>query len=443
MVFIHGGTFVHGCSNDWAMHQVVAASVKRGRPVVGVSVNYRLGMFGFLGSEELRVPGQSTGTYGLLDQRKSLEFVNAYISVFGGNPNDVTIYGQSAGAASVTSHLVMAGSYNKTYTNGKLFHKAIAHSGLGAIWSAKEMSHAEDVFAKTKALLGCADVACMRGKTTDEITALMPSFPSYGLDVDRLPFSPAVDGVELTGQPRTLISEGKHARVPLVAGVTRDETAIFILDLDLVPKDATEAQFDEMIGKFVPQEQKQEYLAKLKEAYSTDNYQYPSDLAGRSFWWWAIMRSYSDHEFTCPTRRAAHAFSMHSEVYTYLFLHPTKSSTFLDTSGPDAFTAPHSSDLPYMFNCSHLYTNCAFTNAEEAALADKLVSYWAQYGAEGMLPAPWVRQSASTDHLLLLDTPSAGGLSVATNFRGPQCDLWDTIIDLVPDPILLAGSPFM
>eukprot|EP01061_Rhynchopus_euleeides_P024184 TRINITY_DN3904_c3_g1_i1.p1 TRINITY_DN3904_c3_g1~~TRINITY_DN3904_c3_g1_i1.p1 ORF type:complete len:584 (+),score=218.96 TRINITY_DN3904_c3_g1_i1:94-1752(+) len=427
MFFVHGGSFNSGCSNHFAMYQQVAASVKRGSPVVGVTINYRLNFFGFLGSDELRSsPSEPTGTYGLLDQRKALQFVNRYISLFGGDPGKVTLFGQSAGAMSVTAHMVMPDSYNRSYDNGRLFSSVGAESGLGANWGVRDLDTAEAQFRHVKTLLNCSDVACVRSRDILAFEAILPLFPSAGIGSTSLTFAPVMDGVELTTYPRFLIERGEHAKVPVLAGSNRDEFSMFLLGSTPFPNNSTALEFDLAMLPFLPLEEVVTFTARLQAAYSPEHYAYPANLQGRSVWWWMTMRALSDMMFTCPTRHASAYLSRSQDVYSYFLNHPTISPTYLVGSGPDAFVAPHESEIPYVFNCTQHYVNCDFSVGLETDLASQIVTYWVQYGAEGWLPTPWTKHSADIkdDQTLFLELDA---LRLVSNFRAEQCDLWDEI----------------
>ena len=433
MVFIHGGSYTDGCSNNFTMEHLVAASIKAGRPVIGVTLNYRLNFFGFIGSDELRASAaESTGNYGIQDQRKAFEFVNKHIHLFGGNPQQVTLFGESAGAGSITSHLVMHLSYDKEYTNGKLFQRAICESGFGAVWASKPWEDTEKTFAKVKSELSCSNVSCLLGKTTADFYAVASKFPSTSLTDPYLPFAPAIDGVEITASPRKLLEWGFHAKdIPVLAGTNRDEFSLFLLVADIYPVNATELEYEAALAPYMPKGEVEEYLGYVKNNYSSMYYEYPRDLRERSFWWWAGMRGISDHEFTCPNRRAVTYYARGSETYSYFFTHASTSNTFIPGSGPDAYLVPHASELPYVFNCTRYNGGCDFTNATETALAGKIMNYWTEFATTGRLSgSQWQTHSGSFGNDVMLDIDVSE--KVLTNFRSAQCDLWSTIMDKNP-----------
>ena len=436
LVYIHGGAYSSGCGDLYAVHNIAAASIKAGKPILTVSLNYRLNFFGFLASESMRKEGEAVGNYGLLDQRKALEFVNKYISLFGGDPHDVTIQGESAGAGCVASHLTMEKSYSTLYTNGRLFHRAIGESGLGAMWNAKPMSEAEKVFKNITTELLCeraSDVMeCLRDRSVGEFMDLLPFFPGISFE-KYIPFSPVVDGVEVLATPFTLFDQGKHAHLPLIGGSLRDEYSYFLTNTTHLPKDADQSDFDALLLPLLPANSSDAYLSRLHTAYSAAEYQYPADLREYSQWWWAGMRAFSDHEFSCPSRRVIRNMGKQKNfpVYTYFLTHPTASGTWVGDSGEDAFLVPHVSDLPYVFNCTSTnFTECSFNVSSEATLASRWSTWWGGFAADAVLPAPWEVYREMEDNMLSLSTEDDGGLTMLYSFRANACEIWDEVMDL-------------
>eukprot|EP01061_Rhynchopus_euleeides_P005399 TRINITY_DN1465_c0_g3_i1.p1 TRINITY_DN1465_c0_g3~~TRINITY_DN1465_c0_g3_i1.p1 ORF type:complete len:649 (+),score=252.61 TRINITY_DN1465_c0_g3_i1:131-1948(+) len=466
VVYIHGGGFSTGCSNEFPTENWVAASVKRGEPVVAVSINYRLNFFGFLGSNELRGndASASTGNFGIQDQRKALEWVNKYISRFGGNPYQVTISGESAGAASVNVHMVSEKSYKHCYTNGRLFHRAVAQSGLAAGFGYFDLSDSEQVYALTKAATGCntADpVQCLRSAPASVFDAIRGSFPT-GL------FGPVVDGVELTQEPWKLMRDGKFANVPVLTGANRDEYSFLIAQNPLLlTDDADETAFSSLLSRVLPAgTEGEEKLAELKQLYSNESYTYPpvSEWGGRSYWWWAAMRALSDQFFNCPNQYGARALARgpvnrwgrrswlpwrRSPVYQYFLTRPTQTRTVVPATGPGATTVPHAVDIAYFFNCSVVgpclemeptatcekkltQPSCAFENVAEQNLADRMSRLMTRF-ATGRHPGyPFLRTSGSRyfDYSVGLDAAhedGGRGFFPIVNNRKAQCKFWDGI----------------
>lgn len=228
MVWIHGGGFNFGASSQ---PEYRGATLAR-QGVVVVTVNYRLGPLGFFphrglsGSSE---PAES-GNFGLLDQIEALKWVRRNIAAFGGDPDNVTLFGQSAGSRSV-SLLTLA-----PLADG-LFQRAIAESG-GPIIGSEYLTPAFDgdrsavaaMSDRLAARLGCegrADVlACLRGKPAMEVVKAADC--KTGLFDEGLFFAPVFDGTVLPRDPVTALRDDRRPRVPMIVGSTGDEGTTYL-----------------------------------------------------------------------------------------------------------------------------------------------------------------------------------------------------------------------
>jgi para-nitrobenzyl esterase len=214
VVWIYGGAFAAGTSND----PLYDGANMAGQDVVFVSINYRVGILGFFAHPELakESPDGVSGNYALLDQIAALQWVRDNIAGFGGDPDNVTIAGQSAGSFSVAFHLVMPRSRG-------LFHRGVAESGapmgqlnsLVLLTDGKEMEAAGVAFARR---VGAPDLAALRAMAPMDLVRA---------DHETWVFHPALDGVVIPEHPFDLIKSGRHADVPLIAGFNADEGAIF------------------------------------------------------------------------------------------------------------------------------------------------------------------------------------------------------------------------
>ncbi|QLA15509.1 carboxylesterase/lipase family protein [Desulfolutivibrio sulfoxidireducens] len=229
MVFIHGGAFAGGAGSLPLYDGAKLAEAG----VVVVTMNYRLGALGFLAHPALSAEsGQGvSGNYGLLDQRAALAFVRDNIAAFGGNPKNITVFGQSAGAASILLHLTSPGSQG-------LFHRAVLQSpvGPGALRPLRTPERgvvpAEEIGRRVAARLG-ADTApdvlsALRAASVEDILAASRPGDEAGLEVAGILCSPTVDGVVVPGRPVDMIREGRHARIPLVLGTVANEGSLFL-----------------------------------------------------------------------------------------------------------------------------------------------------------------------------------------------------------------------
>jgi para-nitrobenzyl esterase len=238
IVFFPAGGYTWGAANDGEMNAYGKSSAPGWQDVVFITVNYRVSIFGFLAHDSLRGrdPAGSTGCYGSQDQREALRWVQSNIAGFGGDPKRVTIFGESAGATSVTTHMVMEKSWG-------LFQRAMTDSGGFSDW-VRSFEDASDVFENITAQLGCTDskdrITCMVGQPTSML--LDVTDPYYGIvpktgkppvlphpeSVLGTQWAPVVDGVEIPKYPQQLLQEGKVAPgVPMLLGSNRDEGSLF------------------------------------------------------------------------------------------------------------------------------------------------------------------------------------------------------------------------
>jgi len=211
LVYFYGGGFVNGDSSEPRYDGESMAA----KGIVVVSVNYRLGVFGFLAHPELtkESPHKASGNYGLLDQNAGLRWVQRNIVSFGGDPKHVTIAGESAGSISVSAHMVSPLSKD-------LIAGAIGESGaITGTLSAVPLAKAEADGSKFVASLGVQTLAALRALPTQQI--LEPAYQGGFASVGRFPIT--IDGYFLPEDPAAIYVAGKQARVPLLAGWNSEE----------------------------------------------------------------------------------------------------------------------------------------------------------------------------------------------------------------------------
>src|SRR4051812_13666017 len=217
LVWIHGGGFIGGSG---AMNLYAGAPLAARGDVVIVTVNYRLGILGFLAHSELADDDAegATGNWGLLDQVAALRWVRDNIAGFGGDPDNVTVFGESAGGMSVSDLLAMPSARG-------LFRRAIVQSGPP---NAVTMDRAEEVTAKLVAELGVGSPTALRDIPTqallDAQAALLAERRSAGL-----PLLPVVDDVTMPIAPQRAIADGAARDIALLIGTNRDEAKMFMV----------------------------------------------------------------------------------------------------------------------------------------------------------------------------------------------------------------------
>ncbi|KAH9175630.1 carotenoid ester lipase precursor [Lactarius sanguifluus] len=213
---------------------IVNRSIALHQPVVYVSMNYRLGAFGFLASKEVK--DAKVGNLGLWDQRLALRWVQKYIQAFGGDSSKVTIWGESAGAISVSLQMLANGGN----TEG-LFRAAFMQSGsptpVGDITNGQQ--YYDFLVARTNCTGSPDTLVCLRAAPYEALQAAMDSTPAlFSYQSLALAWQPRADGVFLTDNPQKLVQQGKVAKIPFVAGECDDEGTLFSLSNANITTDA-------------------------------------------------------------------------------------------------------------------------------------------------------------------------------------------------------------
>lgn len=269
LFWIFGGGFELGYNSMYDGSSWVTESVAEGKPIIFVSVNYRVGGFGFLPGAEILADGSSN--LGLLDQRLGLQWVADNIAAFGGDPDKVTIWGESAGAISVFDQMAMYDG-NTDYKGKPLFRAGIMNSGSLLPADPVDCPKGQVVYNTVVASAGCSSASdtleCLRGVSYETLlnaTNSVPGLLSYSSVA--LSYLPRPDGTVLTASPELLVAEGKYAKVPFIIGDQEDEGTIFALFqsnitttaelatylADFFFHDATTAQIEALIALYPDQ----------------------------------------------------------------------------------------------------------------------------------------------------------------------------------------------
>ena len=348
MVWVHGGALTRGAGSTPTYDGEALA--KKG--VVLVTINYRLGVFGFFAHPALTKESahHSSGNYGLLDQIAALQWVRKNIAAFGGDPERVTIFGESAGSWSV--NYLMASPLAKG-----LFHRVIGESG-GAFGEMQKLAQVETSGAKLGSL------EALRAKPADELLKTLGAFP------------PNVDGWLLPTDVRTIFAKGKQNDVPLLAGSNANEgTTLAPWPATSKPEDFV-AEAQRRFGNRADEVLKLYPSSTLDEA-RTSHYDLYRDVA---FGW--QMRTW----VRLQTKTGK------SNAYLYRF---SRVSPGAQKSGVGAY---HAAEIAYVFQT--LNPNRPF-QIRDFELADQMSSYWVNFAATGNpngkgLP-PWPAYRANSD----------------------------------------------
>ena len=352
MVWIHGGAFTGGAGSIYD-GAILAA---KGHAIV-VTINYRLNAFGFLALPSLDREGKqhSSGDYGLMDQQAAMRWVRGNAKAFGGDPRNVTIFGESAGGASVCMNMTSP-------TAKGLFSRAIAESGC--LFPAPTRQQAEKQGLALAASLGCASPAtagaCLRAKPAAEILRAEAG----------MGWSPVIGAPTLPESPITAFLTGHYTHVPLLQGSNHDEGRFFVgLDFDVLQgHPMTRQQYPQVVTAQFGATKARKVLAR----YPLTHYRSP-DLA--------YAAVFTDADFSCPAL-FADDFTQRSGVYAYEFSDPSPPNDFgIHFSFPLA--AAHSTELQYVFQRIPLLDTVPPFTAAQLRLSNLMIRYWSQFAATG------------------------------------------------------------
>jgi para-nitrobenzyl esterase len=408
MVFVHGGGFTAGTV---AGREYDGDALAR-RGVVLVNFNYRLGQLGFLAHPALAAEDsthRSAGNYGLLDQQAALRWVQTHIASLGGDPNNVTLFGESAGSISVCAQMA------SPLARG-LFHKAISQSGPCSfvltpqrdIPAAPMLQSAESLALRFAREAGCEatpTAACLRALPVDRVLTAAPTpveLTRFGAR-----YQPNIDGHVLPEMPWVSFLAGRVARVPLMAGTNRDEGTVFTLTTPITTEDAYRAA----VRRLVPGHEDEVLNTLYPPAM------FPSINA-------AFNAFLADAAFICPARDLARQYADAGQpVFLYHFTHETQIGMLLRLG------VFHSAELPFVFGN---FTGLFSLPRRRRPVIDITQGYWTRFAATGANPngmgaVTWPRFTRDGDtHLEIGDAVRA-----STGLRRDVCDTLERWI--VPD----------
>ncbi|KAI4688009.1 uncharacterized protein J4E84_004937 [Alternaria hordeiaustralica] len=229
LFWIFGGGFELGSTAMYDGTSLVAESVAQGKPIVFVAVNYRVGGFGFMPGKEVLADGSAN--LGLLDQRLGLEWVADNIAAFGGDPEKVTIWGESAGAISVLDQMMLYDGDNN-YNGKPLFRAGIMNSGSIVPADPVDCPKGQAIYDRVVEAAGCASsadtLACLRTVPYTKFLNAANTVPGIlGYFTVNLSYLPRPDGKALSDSPDALVKAGKYAKVPFIVGDQEDEGTLF------------------------------------------------------------------------------------------------------------------------------------------------------------------------------------------------------------------------
>ncbi|KAI0163826.1 hypothetical protein BJ166DRAFT_524000 [Pestalotiopsis sp. NC0098] len=231
LLYIYGGGFELGSPQMYDGTGLLLNGAVMGKPFIYVAINYRVGGFGFLPGKEILADGSAN--LGLLDQRMGLQWVADNIAAFGGDPDKVTIWGESAGAISVFDQMALYDGDN-TYNGKPLFRGGIMNSGSVVPADPVDCDRCQGIYDTVVENAGCASATdtleCLREADYDTFLNAANSVPGIlSYTSVALSYVPRPDGVALTASPDQLVTAGKYAAVPMIIGDQEDEGTLFSL----------------------------------------------------------------------------------------------------------------------------------------------------------------------------------------------------------------------
>jgi len=404
MVWVHGGGWVYEGTEDPLYNGSKLAA--RGEVVV-VSMEYRLGAFGFSHFEDV----EGSGNAGLLDQVLAFEWVRDHIAAFGGDPENVTLFGESAGAMSATALMAMPRAQG-------LFHKVIAQSGAGG--TAREAAYAKAVSDKFLSAAGVIDVSELTDLTTAELLAAQDLLLADAFLEDLL-FGTVVDGVVVPEPPIQAIANGSASEIPLLTGTTKDETRLWIVYVDLlanIPLDVV-LNFVPSGARAIPDGKTVQEVIDLYEANR------PGADDGV-----VTHAAGTDIFFRLPAIRLVEAQLAHqpNNTFLYRFDWPPPAPAYPQYD----LGAPHGAELAFMFGTPEGWTEIYGTGGIPAGLRDQMMDAWLAFAETGDPNHPnmpsWPAYDTVDRPTLIFDTTDATPLTeLLSDPAGDERAFWDGV----------------
>ncbi|XP_046551329.1 acetylcholinesterase-like [Haliotis rubra] len=419
MVWIYGGGFAAGSINT-PLHngQYLAAE----NNVIVMSMNYRLGAHGFL----YLGPDTFPGNQGLMDQALALQWIQSNVGRFGGDASMITLFGESAGAASVGLHLL-------SLISRDFFTRAILQSGTPSpIWATSEPSRAIGSTRRLAELCNCsvgsdADIfQCIKDVPPE--TILQNQAQVVGLAFAA--FIPVVDGHFLPDSPASLVEKGLFKQAEILLGVNKDEGSLFLplIMPTLFPVFASQinvnrSQFLTTVEAIAAFNGQPSTIVEAMMAQYADIH-VPSlhpDYVDSAF------NVFGDSEFVCPTTKLAASYSAQNAAYLYSFNYRLSALQL-----PLWMGVPHSFEIEMVFGVP---LGTAFTSTEaDKSTSRNVMTYWTNFAKTGNPNFPetpnyqWPTYNSRDERFLVF---SSSGLSTEQGMRKQECVFWNTLVPLI------------
>ena len=393
MVWLPGGGFITGAGSIYDPTRLAQSG-----DIVVVTVNYRLGVYGFFSH-----PALGDSNFGLQDQVAALRWVRANIAHFGGDPNQVTLAGASAGAMSACTLMTAPEARN-------LFHRAIIQSGscrtnhpagalgegVGAIATWQPLTTIQGAGKALAEQLSCTDIACLRALPAETLLPYTAMFPLVAYGTPLVPV-----------EPSSAFAAGQQSDIALLQGNTLDEHAEFTVAA--YPEPITADRYSAILRTAFG-----DAADLVEQRYPVDAFTSPTAAASRVF---------SDRDWICGSWRSGRDHAERAPTYVYLFTDPTA-----PTPGGNPVPAllqpatVHGSETYFLFD----FADGPPLTTAQRSLAEQLVGYWTRFirtgNPNGDSAPTWPRLDAS-DLALSLEPDAIEPFNMRTTHH---CDLWDT-----------------
>ncbi|WP_433684061.1 carboxylesterase/lipase family protein [Nocardia sp. CA-119907] len=395
LVWIHGGSFTSGSGDIYGADPLIAHG---DGDLIVVTINYRLGALGFLAASALD-DGSGAGNYGYLDQQAALRWVRRNIAAFGGDPEQVTLAGESAGAGSVCTQLAAPSSHG-------LFRAAIRESGPCSVGVPVATATANgDAYAARLGCTGPEPAACLRALPVDTLANNPITATVYGG-----PFLPI--------GPQAASRNGSLAAVPTLVGANNDEMALWVYLKYGVPlgKPLTAAGYRDALAAAMP-DLTSEQIDRVEQVYPAAAYPQPA---------LALSRAWTDRTLTALTVEYA-ALSPHNPTYIYSFDDPAP------LAPPNIFPlgAFHASELISLWSLRNLsWVYGAVLTPDQQRLASEMRRYWTRFAIDtrpdpaGLEPIPAYDPAAP----LVMSFRPSGSRLIDTYAADHRADFWVTLL---------------
>lgn len=390
MVYIPGGAFTVGGGANYDPSRLA-----REQDRVVVTLNYRLGALGWLAHPGFQAEGEGFGgNFGLLDQQAALRWVHDNIIGFGGDPRDVTLFAESAGAW--TACYLMTSPASE-----ELFQRVILQSGgclePSSLVSAEQAAASGPAFAERLGCTGRDAVACLRAlpaRRLSRAASLRAGINGPGS------WGPVHSDAAVPENPAVAIAEGRFTRVPALIGTNLDEGRLF----------ANEVQDMDRYGK--------ETIWMYGDVGPRVLDRYPVGPDGPAY---AIAANFTDQRFACPSQALRRLMARHVPVWGYEFADQAAPFVLPDWIVGLDLGAYHASELAYVFGTRWVFADPARFTPEQKALAARMQTAWAAFGQPGFEQDwPRVREGGP----IRIFSPEGDRLDAAF-FERHQCAFWD------------------